>query len=96
MKLKHNIQWETSWRELGATNRYSAFRVREDSGHTLKSSIRQILSMDYRDSPIFPCSGTFLRFITEYAGVLGNVGFVKNEIHLQQNLELFSDTVSFC
>lgn len=92
-KIKHNIQWEGSWRELGVMNRYAAFRVREDAGHTLKSSIRHILSLDYRDSPIFPNYGTFLQLTTEFAGLGGNVGFLKNELHVQQNFEVFPDTV---
>ncbi|XP_075209779.1 sorting and assembly machinery component 50 homolog [Lycorma delicatula] len=91
-KLKHNVQWEASWRELGV-NRYASFKVREDVGHTLKSSLRHIISLDYRDSPIFPNYGMFLQCTSEFAGLGGNVGFLKHEVQLQQNIEVFPDTV---
>ncbi|KAK9505857.1 hypothetical protein O3M35_009829 [Rhynocoris fuscipes] len=84
--LMQNLQYEADWRQIGAGNRYAAFEVREDSGHTLKSSIRHIGTVDYRDSKVFPTCGSLVKFISEYSGIGGNVSFLKNEGNLQFNV----------
>ncbi|KAL1123130.1 hypothetical protein AAG570_002218, partial [Ranatra chinensis] len=90
-KVKHNLQWEGSWRELGIGNRYSSFEIRKDAGNTLKSALRHIVKYDARDSTIFPSCGTLASLSTEFAGLGGNVGFLKNEFAVQANLPLFSE-----
>ena len=49
--------------------------VREQCGHTLKSSLRHILSVDRRDNPVFPTEGSLFKLVQEYAGI-GKVQFV--------------------
>ena len=36
----HNVRWEGTWRELGCLSNTTAFAVREQAGHSLKSLLR--------------------------------------------------------
>lgn len=89
-QVAHNLQWEGIWRELGCVNRATAFAVREQCGHSLKSSLKHILTVDRRDNPIFPSEGSFFRLSQEFAGLGGDVGFFKNELETQANLPLWT------
>lgn len=92
--MKHNLQWEGIIRELGVVGKSTSFEVREQSGATMKSAIRHIVSTDLRDDNIFPTGGTFLQNTTEIAGLGGDVGFWKNEVFVQSNVALYQDIVS--
>jgi len=91
--VKHSFQWEGAIRELSVGNRYTAFEVRENAGHTLKSSVRHILAYDTRRSFVFPSSGLLAKLTTEFAGLGGNVGFVKNDGVFQVDIPLMTDIV---
>ncbi|KAG7214024.1 hypothetical protein KM043_001394 [Ampulex compressa] len=82
--LKHNFQYEATYRKISAA-KHAAFSVREQCGPNLKSSLRHILSIDKRDSTIFPISGSLVQFLTEAAGFGGDIGFFKNEFTIQTN-----------
>lgn len=60
-QVAHSLQWEGIWRELNCVNRGTAFAVREQCGHTLKSAIKHILTVDRRDNPIFPAEGSLFK-----------------------------------
>lgn len=89
-QIAHNLQWEGTWRQLSGINRSCAFAVREQAGHSLKSALKHILTVDRRDEVVFPSEGSLFRLTQEYAGLGGDVGFFKNELELQANLPLFS------
>ncbi|PSN40542.1 Sorting and assembly machinery component 50 [Blattella germanica] len=91
--LRHNLQWEGTWRDVSCLSRTASFQVREETGPSLKSSIRHILSIDQRDTPIFPTCGYFVKLINEVAGLGGNVGFFKSELNLQKNITIMPDVV---
>lgn len=38
-RTSHTVKWEGVWRELGCLARTASFAVREESGHSLKSSL---------------------------------------------------------
>lgn len=82
------MQWEGSWRQLEASSRQTSFAVREQSGHSFKSALRHIMTVDHRDHPIFPSSGVLLKLVQEYAGLGGDVAFVKHDSELQANVPL--------
>lgn len=82
--VKYNLQYEAAYRKISAAKQAS-FRVREQCGPSLKSALRHICSIDKRDSPIFPTAGSFVQFTTEIAGLGGDIGFFKNELHMQTN-----------
>lgn len=91
--IKHNIQWEGVIREIGALGKSTSFEVREKSGASLKSALRHIVSADFRDDVIFPTGGTFLKNSTEFAGLGGDIGFLRNDVYLQTNCSLIDDFV---
>uniref|UniRef100_A0AAR5Q7D4 Bacterial surface antigen (D15) domain-containing protein n=1 Tax=Dendroctonus ponderosae TaxID=77166 RepID=A0AAR5Q7D4_DENPD len=91
--LKHNLQWEGTIRDLSTLSRTTSFEVREQSGSTLKSSIKYMMSVDLRDDVIFPNTGSLIQVTSELAGLGGNIGFFKNEVLLQDNYSLFEDIV---
>lgn len=82
--LKHNLQYEATYRKIGFTKQTS-FNVREQCGPSLKSALRHICCIDKRDSLIFPTTGNLIQFSTEVAGLGGDIGFVKNELTMQTN-----------
>lgn len=43
-KTNQTLKWEGVWRELGCLARTASFAVREESGHSLKSSLSVIVS----------------------------------------------------
>merc|ERR1712059_133512 len=90
-QVQHNLQYEAVWRNLSFLNRGVAFAVREHSGHTLKSAVKHILSVDKRDDLIFPSHGTLFKLSQEFAGLGGNIGFFKNEVEVQTNIPLAKD-----
>ncbi|XP_063418963.1 sorting and assembly machinery component 50 homolog [Mytilus trossulus] len=89
----HCLKWEGVWREMRALNRNTSFAVREQAGHTLKSSIQHVLMRDRRDDKILPTKGYLVKLTQEYAGLGGNVEFVKNDVELQYNLPLVFDSI---
>jgi len=92
-KVQHSIRWEGVWRELNCLTRTTAFQVREEMGHSLKSALKHSLLVDKRDNPILPTRGILFRLNTEYAGLGGDIGFVKNDLELQGNIQLPMDLV---
>lgn len=87
----HCLRLEGVWRDLRALSRITSFTVREQAGHTLKSSIKHEFVKDTRDDPIIPRHGFLLKIIDEYAGLGGNVEYLKNEIEFQGTKSLFFD-----
>ena len=62
--------------------------VREQCGHTLKSALRHVLTVDRRDNPVFPTEGSLFKLVQEFAGIGGDIGFFKNELESQVNVPL--------
>jgi len=87
-QVSHQLQYEASWRLLSCLDKSSAFAVREQCGHTLKSSLRHILTVDRRDNSVFPSEGSLFKLAQEFAGLGGDIGFFKNELESQVNVPL--------
>jgi outer membrane protein insertion porin family len=62
--------------ELGA----SPF-IRNEAGTTLLSQISQVLTLDFRDSKIYPHSGYVVELGTDYAGLGGDARFIRGNIN---------------
>lgn len=92
-QIKHNLQWDACIRDLSVLSRTSSFAVREQSGLSLKSSVKHILSLDQRDEPVFPTTGALFQITSELAGFGGDVGFLKNELFVQANYSLYDNIV---
>jgi len=54
-KTNHTLKWEGVWRELGCLARTASFSVREESGHSLKSSLSVRLFPDNYFKHIILC-----------------------------------------
>ncbi|KAI1882147.1 hypothetical protein AGOR_G00247680 [Albula goreensis] len=85
-KTNHTLKWEGVWRELGCLARTASFAVREESGHSLKSSLSHAMVIDTRNSAILPKRGT---------GRLhrGRCQLSEGGLELQLNKRLFWDSV---
>ncbi|XP_049883858.1 sorting and assembly machinery component 50 homolog A [Pectinophora gossypiella] len=84
---KHNLQWEGVVRETSVLNKTTSFRVRESSGPQMKSILRHIVTVEHRDSSIFPTRGTWLQFSSEVCGLGGGVANLRTELQAQGNVE---------
>ncbi|XP_014281202.1 sorting and assembly machinery component 50 homolog B isoform X2 [Halyomorpha halys] len=89
----HKLQYEASWRLMGADTKQTSFFVRNEAGSTLKSSVRHVWNMDSRNSTIFPTCGRLMQMTTEFAGLGGNVNFLKNEVRFQKTIPIPNDDV---
>ncbi|KAJ8245532.1 hypothetical protein GJAV_G00271740 [Gymnothorax javanicus] len=93
-KTNHTLKWEGVWRELACLGRTASFAVREESGHSLKSSLSHAMVIDTRRSAIFPRKGALLKINQELAGYTwGDASFLKEDVELQLNKHLFWDMV---
>jgi len=54
--------------------------IQNEAGYTLLSQISQVLTLDYRDSRIFPHSGYVVEGGLDYAGLGGAVYFVRGNL----------------
>ncbi|XP_032973328.1 sorting and assembly machinery component 50 homolog isoform X1 [Rhinolophus ferrumequinum] len=93
-KTSHTLKWEGVWRELGCLARTASFAVRQESGHSLKSSLSHAMVIDSRNSSILPRRGALLKVNQELAGYTGgDVSFIKEDFELQLNKQLLFDSV---
>uniref|UniRef100_A0A673J1P3 Sorting and assembly machinery component 50 homolog A n=1 Tax=Sinocyclocheilus rhinocerous TaxID=307959 RepID=A0A673J1P3_9TELE len=96
-RTNHTLKWEGVWRELGCLARTASFSVREESGHSLKSSLSHTMVIDTRNSTILPRKGALLKINQELAGYTGgDVSFLKEDFEIQLNKTLFWDSVRCC
>ena len=89
----HTLKFDGQWRENCGVLPGAPFIIREQCGHVLKSSIQHCLVSDGRDDFILPKKGNLFKHSLEFSGLGGNVKFVKSEIELQLNKEIFSDVI---
>lgn len=93
--LTHKLSVQNVWRQISPTDRETPIKVREEAGHSLKSSVKSVITFDNRDDKVFSSRGALVRLIQEYAGLFGNVGFFKQELELNyfQRLPFFRSIV---
>lgn len=87
------MEYEGTWRELTPAKRTTPLSVRCECGHSFKSAIRHILTVEGRDQTIFPNSGFYANFLHELAGLFGDVKYHKFDVDLQHNMSLIPNTV---
>lgn len=91
---EHQLGWSGDWREVCGFFPNIPFDVREQGGHTLKSSLKHVLMADTRDSTWNPHSGHVTRMTQEVAGLGGNVSFGKMELQTEVYQKIFSEIVA--
>lgn len=82
--------YSSSWRNVCNVDDKASILVRDDAGHSLKSSLLHRIALDRRDDNLLPTSGYALSLDTEIAGLgnLGNVQYAKSEGSVQANVSL--------
>lgn len=78
----HSVAWHGHWRELGSLNNTTALPIREEFGHSVKSSLLHTVTMDRTDQKILPSEGFLIKMSEEIAGI-GAGG-----MHLKENIEM--------
>lgn len=71
----------------------SPFRLREESGFSVKSSIKHITTIDTRDSKVLANEGVFFQMVMEIAGFGGDVKFLRNHFNSQFYSKISRDVV---
>jgi len=72
----------------------SPFKLREESGFSIKSSIKHITTIDTRDSKVLANEGQFFQMVMEVAGFGGDVKFLRNYFTSQFYSKISKDVVS--
>lgn len=90
-QVHHNVQLETTIREIGVTARQVPLFLRKNCGPRMATILRYICTLDERDSRVFPSRGIFIRSTHEIAGIAGgNVGYKSLNTHAEINVPLFA------
>uniref|UniRef100_A0A8C6LYB3 SAMM50 sorting and assembly machinery component n=1 Tax=Nothobranchius furzeri TaxID=105023 RepID=A0A8C6LYB3_NOTFU len=93
-KTNQTLKWEGVWRELGCLGQNASFAIRNESGHSLKSSLSHAMVVDTRNSSILPRKGGLLKIHQELAGYTGgDARFLKEDFEIQLNKTLYWDSV---
>lgn len=97
LKGTHLFTYEGIWRHL-ISDLDASFSVREESGHSLKSSLKYTNIIDRRDSGALPTRGGLLKTSVEVAGLGGDVRFSRLSLDYQVTrtfLKYFTTQLSF-
>ncbi|CDF33504.1 unnamed protein product [Chondrus crispus] len=79
----------SAWREVAAVDDSASPLIREEAGHSWKTSLRHEVARDTRDHPAMPTSGALLSASTELTlPRLGDVAFAKGEAEAQTHVPL--------
>ncbi|TPX44362.1 hypothetical protein SeMB42_g04372 [Synchytrium endobioticum] len=86
----HHASADGAIRHLHSIADRASLSVRNDAGHSLKTSLSHALVQDTRDDFTIPTRGHYLRIYKELAGLLGDVRHLKGELEGQFSLPLTS------
>lgn len=86
-QLKHSINFENIWRYIRSSSLKTPIQVREQSGHSVKSSLKHVLTWDNTIGGNYPYEGILARLSNEFCLNLinGSTKFTRHEVHLQFN-----------
>jgi len=88
LKGEQTFSYEAIWRNV-LSSYDAAIDVREQSGHSLKSSLKYMFTVDRRNNIAVPNDGGFLKSSYELAGLGGDVKFFKTNTDYQYTKTLF-------
>lgn len=83
---RHEIGYNGFWRQVTGLAENAALTVRGDAGDSVKSSVFHTWVRDWRNHPLLPSSGLYVKTLNEIAGwgpLKGDVSFWKSEIEAQ-------------
>ncbi|KAJ3343663.1 hypothetical protein HDU83_005574 [Entophlyctis luteolus] len=92
----HEISYDASWRRVFDVGSNASWTVRKDAGHSLKSAVAYVGTIDTRDDTLLPSSGQYLRSLIECAGVGlgGDVRHIKSDSEAHVHFPLPNGFVS--
>ncbi len=76
--LRHNVRYSFSNDEISDVSASASTFIKEQEGTTTTSLIGHSLFYDKRDNARLPRDGHVVRFVQDFAGLGGNVKFVRN------------------
>lgn len=76
---EHEFAYDAALRNLGDIGPTGSMSIRNAAGPSVKSALSHTMVRDTRDDPFIATSGSYLRLMQEYAGLGGDVNFVKTE-----------------
>lgn len=81
----HELSYDTTWRSIDRIADTASLSIRNQAGHSLKSSLNHVFIQDRRDDFLLPSNGYYVRCSQELAGVLGigNAKFFKTDLQAQ-------------
>lgn len=85
--LKHTIGFENIWRYVKSSGLRTPIEIREQCGHSVKSSLKHILTWDNRVGGNYPYEGILAKLTNEITTnlVSGCARFTRHEVNLQMN-----------
>jgi len=85
--LQHTISFENIWRNIKGGSQTIPIEIREQFGHSLKSSLKHVMTWDNRIGGNFPYEGMMAKFSNETTTnlVKGGARFTRHEANLQLN-----------
>lgn len=86
-QVQHSINFENVWRYIKSSSKNTPIEIREQCGHSLKSSIKHSVTFDNRVGGNFPYDGILAKLSNEFATnlVSGGARFTRHEATLQLN-----------
>jgi len=89
MSGNHELGYELAFRHFTPVDPKQITREQlYSTGYSLKSSIKHSFIRDTRDNPFYPSSGSFFNLSHEFAGLGGDVKFLKQMISANHHIPL--------
>lgn len=85
----HTLAYHGHWRDLASLNNTTAFPIRENFGHTAKSSLLHSVTMDRTDDKILPSRGYLIKMTEELAGIGIGTKYIKENLEFQLHKTFF-------
>ncbi|KAI9262383.1 surface antigen-domain-containing protein [Phascolomyces articulosus] len=79
----HEVGLDCTWRNIDRIADTASMSIRQQAGHSLKTSLRHVYMLDRRDDLLLPSSGHYVKCSQELAGGLGNIRFFKTQLETQ-------------
>lgn len=80
---RHEFKYVAEWRHLFDVQSGASHVIRDQAGHSLKSSLIHSWTRSTRDDSMLPTRGHLARLVSEFAGLGGDSTFLKSETVLQ-------------
>ncbi|KAI8142254.1 surface antigen-domain-containing protein [Fennellomyces sp. T-0311] len=79
----HELGLDCTWRNIDRVAETASQSIRQQAGHTLKTSLRHVFMLDRRDDLLLPSTGHYVKCSQELAGGFGNVKYFKTQLESQ-------------